>query len=270
MRHKTNRFAAPRSALRGFTLIELLTVIAIIGILAAIVIPTVRNATDSAKRTADMSGVRQILTAAKLYAANNEGHLPDPQTIPNATLNAPQPAWKWIGILAKGGMMEDPTFYFSKLDPAFSGTYPQFIIQPTAARNTMNLQFTTNRSPSWEFVGAVKENDTPTTPVVYTRGLTPAGTWNVTSGVYKDTGGFVAFLGGNVQFYSSITTANSPFRSNNPTSTSTNPPVDIRQAIPLNGTAASTSSARIYGIPPPAGGGGMIGSAAGTLAARGP
>ena len=159
MRHKTYGFAAPRSALRGFTLIELLTVIAIIGILAAIVIPTVRNATDSAKRTADMSGVRQILTAAKLYAANTEGHLPDPQTIPNATLNAPQPAWKWIGILAKGGMMEDPTFYFSKLDPFFSGTFPVSIIlstlASTAAKNQLDGTFT-SASPSYEFVGGLK------------------------------------------------------------------------------------------------------------------
>ena len=113
-------------------------------------------------------------------------------------------------------------------------------------------------------------SDPATTPVIYTRGLTAAGTWNVTSGVYKDTGGYIAFLGGNISFYPSITAATSPFVSNNPTSTSTNRPIDIRQSIPLNGTAATATSARVYGIPPPAGGGGMLGSAGGTLATRGP
>ncbi|MEO6244373.1 MAG: hypothetical protein ABIQ12_02975, partial [Opitutaceae bacterium] len=66
------------------------------------------------------------------------------------------------------------------------------------------------------------------------------------------------------------TTQTSPFVSNNPSSTSTTRPVDIRQAIPLNGTAPSATSARIYGIPPPAGAGGMLGSAGGTIATRGP
>ncbi len=262
-------FASLRNARRGFTLIELLTVIAIIGILAAIVIPTVGTVREKAQRSVDANSAREILKAAQIYAGDNQDRLPDPIAITPATLATPLPAWRWPGILAKNNILTDATFYFAKNDPAFSGIYPAFIIQPTAARNSLHNSFTQNRSPSWEFVGGVKMNDPATTPVLYTRGLTAAGTWNVTSGVYKDTGGFIAFLGGNVSFFPNVQAANSPFFSNNPTSTSQNKPQDIRQAIPFN-TSAAANSARIYGIPPPAGGGGMLGSAGGTLATRGP
>lgn len=267
--HDTGRVSRQPSGSAAFTLIELLTVIAIIGILAAIVIPTVGTVREKAQRSVDGNSVREILKAAQIYAGDNQDRLPDPQNIPNTTLNAPQPAWKWPGILAKNNILTDPTFYFCKNDAAFNGTYPQFIIQPTAARNTLHTTFTTSRSPSWEFVGGVKMSDAATTPVIYTRGLTANGLWNTTSGVYKDTGGFIAFLGGNVSFYSNVQSATSPFFSNNPTSTSQTKPQDIRQAIPFN-TSNTAQSARIYGIPPPAGAGGMLGAAGGTLATRGP
>jgi hypothetical protein len=93
--------------------------------------------------------------------------------------------------------------------------------------------------------------------------------WSATSGVYKDTGGFVAFLGGNVRLLSECPDGQRHLLSNNPSSTSQTKPQDIRQAVPFN-TSNANNSARIYGVPPPSGAGGMVGSAGGTLASRGP
>ena len=52
---------------RGFTLIELLTVIAVVGILAAILIPSVEKARTHALRAESASNLRQVFAACGLY-----------------------------------------------------------------------------------------------------------------------------------------------------------------------------------------------------------
>lgn len=62
---------------RAFTLIELLTVIAIIGILAAILIPVTANVRESARQTKCASNIRQVALACIGYEAEM-GRLPGP------------------------------------------------------------------------------------------------------------------------------------------------------------------------------------------------
>jgi len=63
---------------RAFTLIELLTVIAIIGILAAILIPVVGKVRKSAAVTKCSSNLRGLGTALTLYLNDNKNILPSP------------------------------------------------------------------------------------------------------------------------------------------------------------------------------------------------
>lgn len=61
---------------RAFTLIELLVVIAIIAILAAILFPVFAQAKTSAKRSVDVSNVKQIALGVVMYSADNDDMMP--------------------------------------------------------------------------------------------------------------------------------------------------------------------------------------------------
>ncbi|MCX7799100.1 MAG: prepilin-type N-terminal cleavage/methylation domain-containing protein [Fimbriimonadales bacterium] len=61
---------------RAFTLIELLVVIAIIAILAAILFPVFAQAKNSAKKSSDLSNVKQLNTSLLMYIADNDDVYP--------------------------------------------------------------------------------------------------------------------------------------------------------------------------------------------------
>ena len=60
----------------GFTLIELLIVVAIIGILAALLFPVFSRARENGRRTSCLNNLKQLGTAFKMYAQDYDEHLP--------------------------------------------------------------------------------------------------------------------------------------------------------------------------------------------------
>ena len=77
MQHAPTVAAARIRRPRAFTLIELLTVIAIIGILAAILIPTVGKVRSSARTAQSGSNLRELHRATVLLAEQNRGRFPN-------------------------------------------------------------------------------------------------------------------------------------------------------------------------------------------------
>ncbi len=74
--------------LTAFTLIEMITVIAVIGILISVLLPTLQRVNDRAKKTKCMSNLRQIGIDMLIYSGDNNGYLfPDKLGWPSSGAN---------------------------------------------------------------------------------------------------------------------------------------------------------------------------------------
>lgn len=104
--------AARLSNQQGFTLIELMVVIAILGMLVALITPRIMDRPEEARRTKAEVQIRAIEQALKLYRLDN-GQYPTTEQGLQALVAPPalgQPARKWRqgGYLERGRVPKDP------------------------------------------------------------------------------------------------------------------------------------------------------------------
>ncbi len=67
--------------MKKFSLVELLIVVAIIGLLVSLLLPSLGKARESAKTAVCISNVKQVNTALQLYTVDSSGLLPEDGTI---------------------------------------------------------------------------------------------------------------------------------------------------------------------------------------------
>jgi len=117
---------------RAFTLIELLVVIAIIAILAAILFPVFAQAKLAAKKTADLSNIKQIGTATVMYENDYDDQFPMATVYNNAN---PCCGYleRWSSQLVLGPYIKNTAIFLAPIDnykPDIT-TYPAEAPLPT-------------------------------------------------------------------------------------------------------------------------------------------
>jgi len=204
---------------KGFTLIELLTVIAIIGILAAIIIPTVGKVRDTANKTVAASNLRQIGQAGLIYAADNKDALPNKVDVSSSasfgsssTLGE-QSVEAFAAALSVGGGLNDATIWVNSNDKGTGAvtTGASTVNTPTATTKGFTSGPPTFQSLTMAYgvVLGLTTGDAATTAIAFTRGILSSSTkatggWDPSTAVHGSDGGHIVFIGGNVQWYRNL------------------------------------------------------------------
>jgi len=114
---------------RGFTLIEMMVVIAIIGILAALIVPKIMSRPDEARRVAAKQDIATVMQALKLYRLDNGSYPSQDQglrALVEKPAADPQPTnWKDGGYLEH--LPNDPWSHpYQYLNPGVHGEIDVF------------------------------------------------------------------------------------------------------------------------------------------------
>ena len=223
---------SPRNR-KGFTLIELLTVIAIIGILAAVLFPGVQGVMRSAKKNSALNKLRSIGQGYMNWAQGGRVMTKTGTWVSGG--NVATKVSEYAANLAIGAALDSGEIWFVDGDAMLeknqiaimpknviktSGTV--YIVDPaftTAITNGTGTSWTVYSGTSSGVVGSVA------VPLAWSRGLLAAGTWPtadgmVTGSCWGSEGGHIVYGDGHVSWVTNtLTTGQNYFTQTDGTAT---------------------------------------------------
>ena len=198
---------------KGFTLIEVLTVIAIIAILSAILVPTVTQMPETARKTKDINNLRQIINASLLFASqNNERFVSEDNTIDasgRVVSTSGGDIDDVIAVLAAGAGLNELNTWVSDSDgQALNLTGPVPVLVTTGTVVAANDILTGTGAAgddggtvSYEYVLNLSTASPTSTPLVFSRITNPGvNEWDEAD-IYGSDGGHIGFVGGSVAWF---------------------------------------------------------------------
>ena len=193
----------PLSSRRAFTLVEVLTVVAVIGILAAILIPVVGKVRESARASRCVANLRTLASAHAMYRADFKGESPP------GTANNTHPLSEGHNVF---GVQLLRRYYKPGPNYIFSYSPTTFLVEPTelcpsaAPTQTQSNQTSPERGPDYGMLSRTERYDTfyaaPARTPLFWDGWNAV--WNSTRRMPPRHGGRnginVAFLDGHVEY----------------------------------------------------------------------
>lgn len=181
----------------GFTLIELLTVIAIIGILAAVLFPGVQGVMKKAKKSTASTKLRNIVQAVISFS-DNKKYIKTGKWSPTNNSSASS-IGEYAAVLAYNSNLNSAEIWYVDADKSNeNASYPKQVLTGAVGSEQVDESF---NSPSdahgyhaWTAYTPTLKNLNGDIPLLWTRGLSDrTGVWDEVDGVWGSEGGHIGF-----------------------------------------------------------------------------